>query len=56
MVTLVFYVAYISNVQPQVFNGELKLVDPLQLFKYQNSGLTPDYSEELKINLSFFQQ
>lgn len=52
MVALVFYVAYISYVQPQVFKDELKLVDPIKIFnKYKNSGLTPSYSEELKTSL-----
>ena len=51
MVTLVFYVAYISYVQPKVFEDKVKLVDPIKIFKYKNSGLTPSYSEELKMSL-----
>ncbi|MCK5400660.1 MAG: helix-turn-helix transcriptional regulator [Flavobacteriaceae bacterium] len=48
MVGLVFYVAYIAYVQPEVFKGEVKLVDPINLFKYKTSNLTPSYSLELK--------
>jgi len=51
MVGLVFYVAYIIYVQPEIFKGEVKLVDPINLFKYKTSSLTPSYSVELKNNL-----
>ncbi len=51
MVGLVFYVAYISYVQPEVFKGEILLGDPVNLFKYKKSRLTPSYSTELKDNL-----
>jgi AraC-like DNA-binding protein len=51
MVGLVFYVAYITYVQPEIFKGEVKLVDPVNLFKYRTSSLTPSYSNELKDNL-----
>lgn len=53
MVGLVFYVAYISYEQPEIFKGRVTLVDPVQLFKYKKSRLTPSYSEELKQNLLF---
>jgi AraC-like DNA-binding protein len=51
VVTLVFYVAYVTYVQPEVFKGEVKLVDPIDLFKYKSSALTPSYSLELKEEL-----
>jgi len=51
MVGLVFYVAYIIYVQPEIFKGEVKLVDPINIFKYKTSSLTPSYSVELKNNL-----
>jgi len=51
VVGLVFYVAYITYVQPEVFKGEVKLVDPIGIFKYKSSALTPSYSLELKENL-----
>jgi len=51
MVGLVFYVAYITYVQPDVFKGKIKLMDPVNLFKYKTSSLTPSYSKELKDNL-----
>lgn len=51
MVGLVFYVAYISYVQPEVFKGQILLVDPTSLFKYRKSRLTPSYSTELKDKL-----
>jgi len=51
MVGLVFYVAYISYVQPEVFKGEILLRDPVDLFKYKKSRLTPSYSTELKDKL-----
>ena len=51
VVGLVFYVAYITYVQPEVFKGEVKLVDPIGFFKYKSSALTPSYSLELKEEL-----
>lgn len=52
MVALVFYVSYISYVQPEIFKGEVKLVvDPGNIFKYKTSSLTPSYSNELKDEL-----
>jgi AraC-like DNA-binding protein len=52
MASLVLYVAYISYLQPEVFKGRIKLIDPVQLFdKYKNSGLTASYSMELKDKL-----
>jgi len=51
MVGVVLYVAYISYVQPEIFMGKIKLVDPTNLFKYKKSGLTPSYSMELADNL-----
>jgi AraC-like DNA-binding protein len=51
MVGLVFYVAYITYVQPEIFKGKVKLVDIGNLFKYKTSSLTPAYSLELKKDL-----
>lgn len=51
MVGLVFYVAYISYVQPEIFKGKVKLIDPIGIFKYKKSGLTKNFSKELKQNL-----
>jgi len=51
MVSVVFYVAYISYIRPEIFMGKIKLGDPSKLFKYKKSGLTPSYSVELKIKL-----
>lgn len=51
MVGLVFYVAYISYEQPEIFRGNITLVDPSNLFKYKKSRLTPTFSEELKEKL-----
>lgn len=51
MVGLVFYVAYISHERPEIFKGTVKLVDPIDLFKYKKSGLTPGFSEDLKEKL-----
>lgn len=48
MVGVVFYVSYIVYEQPEIFKGKVKLVDPMQFFKYKKSGLTPSYSMELK--------
>lgn len=51
MVGLVFYVAYITYVQPEIFKGKVILVDPINLFKYKTSSLTSSYSSELKESL-----
>jgi len=51
MVGLVFYVSYITYAQPEIFKGQLKLVDPMNLFKYKKSGLTKSFSGELKDQL-----
>jgi AraC-like DNA-binding protein len=51
MVGSVFYVAYITYAQPEIFKGEITLVDPMSLFKYKKSGLTKSFSEELKDQL-----
>lgn len=51
MVSVVFYVAYIAYGQPEIFNGTVKLLDPINFFKYKKSGLTPSFSLELKENL-----
>ena len=51
MVGVVFYVAFISYVQPEIFKGKIKLVNPINLFKYKNSGLTQSYSIELTDSL-----
>ena len=51
MVLIVFYVAYISYAQPEVLKGSVKLVDPINIFKYKKSGLTSSFSVELKNDL-----
>jgi AraC-like DNA-binding protein len=51
VVSLVFYVAFVTYVQPEVFKGKVKLVDPIDLFKYKSSALTPSLSLELKDEL-----
>lgn len=52
MISIVFYIAYISFMHPEIFMGQVKLVNPPNNFlKYKNSGLTPSYSLELKDNL-----
>ena len=56
MVGLVFYVAYISHEQPEIFKGTVKLVDPIDLFKYKKSGLTPSFSEDLKEKLLYLME
>ena len=56
MVGLVFYVAYISHEQPEIFKGTVKLVDPIDLFKYKKSGLTPGFSEDLKEKLVYLME
>ena len=51
MVCLVFYVAYITYAQPEIFKGQIKIVDPIELFKYKKSGLTESFSKELSKEL-----
>ena len=51
MVSLVFYVAYISYAQPEIFKGKVHIIDPVSLYKYKKSGLTPSFSSELKDKL-----
>ncbi len=51
MVCLVFYVAYITYAQPEIFKGQIKIVDPIELFKYKKSGLTESFSKELSQEL-----
>jgi AraC-like DNA-binding protein len=48
MVGVVFYVSYIVYEQPEIFKGKIRLVDPMELFKYKKSGLTTTYSLELR--------
>ncbi|RDY60907.1 helix-turn-helix domain-containing protein [Flagellimonas nanhaiensis] len=50
MATMVLYVGYSANIQPDVFNGAYAYTN--RLFpKYEKSGLTPSLSIELKENL-----
>ena len=50
MATMVLYVGYSANIQPDVFNGAYEYTN--RLFpKYEKSGLTPSLSIELKENL-----
>ena len=56
MVSLVFYVAYISHAQPEIFKGVVKLVDPIEFFKYKKSGLTPSFSQDLKQHLLYLME
>jgi AraC-like DNA-binding protein len=51
MVCIVFYVAYITYSQPEILRGELKIIDPINLFKYEKSGLTKNFSLDLKNQL-----
>ncbi|WP_353779122.1 helix-turn-helix domain-containing protein [Winogradskyella sp. 3972H.M.0a.05] len=52
MVIMVFYIATISFLQPDIFRGDVQLEDISKLFnKYKKSGLTESYSNELKENL-----
>lgn len=51
MVGLVFYVAYITYAQPEIFKGDVILVDLVDIFKYKKSGLTKSFSNELKTEL-----
>ena len=48
MVILVFYVSYVTYAKPEIINGNIKLLDPNTIFKYKKSGLTTQYSIELK--------
>ena len=51
MVSVVFYVAYIAYEQPEILKGTVKLVDPINFFKYKKSGLTTAFSNELRDQL-----
>ncbi len=51
MVSTVVYVAYIAYEKPEIFKGNIKLIDPIDLFKYKKSGLTSSHSLELRDNL-----
>jgi len=51
MASVVFYVAYIAYVEPEIFMDKIRLVGPTSLFKYKKSSLTPSYSLELTDNL-----
>jgi len=51
MSLMVIYMAHMSYVQPEVFKGNIKLLNPINIFKYKKSGLTPSYSIELKKDL-----
>ena len=52
MATMVLYVGYSANIQPDVFNGAYSYTN--RLFpKYEKSGLTPSLSMELKENLLY---
>lgn len=53
MVSLVFYVAYISYAQPEIFKGKVHIIDPRAFYKYKKSGLTPSFSTELKDKLVY---
>ncbi len=48
---MIFYIAAISLLQPEVFKGKIELSDLVNLFKYSKSGLTESYSVELKKRL-----
>ncbi len=51
MVGVVFYVTFIAYEQPEIFKGNIKLLDPSNLFKYKKSGLSPTYSIALRDDL-----
>ena len=53
MVSLVFYVAYISYAQPEIFKGQVHILDPALIYKYKKSGLTSSFSSELKDKLVY---
>jgi len=50
MASMVLYVGYSANVQPNVFSGVYSYGNRL-IFKYEKSGLTESLSEELKESL-----
>lgn len=49
MCVMVMYLAYMASVQPEVFKNENVILK--ELIKYQKSGLTNAFSQELKENL-----
>ncbi len=53
MSLMVLYMAYMAQVQPQVFSKEVILSDKTFFSKYQKSGLTKSLSEELKEQLIY---
>lgn len=53
MSLMVLYLAYMAQVQPQVFSKEIILADDAFFSKYQKSGLTKSLSEELKEELVY---
>jgi AraC-like DNA-binding protein len=53
MVSLVFYIAYIVYTRPEIFDGTVKIVDPVRLYKYKKSGLSPSLSKELRDRLLY---
>ncbi len=53
MSLMVMYVAYMAQVQPQVFSKDVILSDKTFFSKYQKSGLTKSLSEELKEQLIY---
>lgn len=56
MAGMVFYVSYIAYVQPEVFKGNVSLMNPVDIFKYRKSRLTPSYSLELKDKLVYLME
>ena len=50
MATMVLYVGYSANIQPQVFGGRYTYLNSM-FPKYEKSGLTPSLSLELRENL-----
>lgn len=51
LVSIVFYIAYMSYLQQEIFMGKVKIVNLTNFIKYKNSRLTPSYSLELLNNL-----
>lgn len=51
MTAMVFYIAYLSYAQPEIFAGSLQIINPVDLFKYRKSRLTPSFSSELRNEL-----
>ena len=51
MTAMVFYIAYLSYAQPEIFAGSLQIISPVDLFKYRKSRLTPSFSRELRNEL-----